>query len=107
MKQQTIYEVAIIPIGSLNTIRQKDTVFTYYSNLSKCVEQLTASLALNGWTDKVNYTAVYRAMKEKGKFTASFEVAGNKVFKVVISPKIINPNLTTMGIEEKPWTVFQ
>jgi hypothetical protein len=102
MKQQTIYEVAVIPIGSLNTIRQKETVFSYFSNLSKCLDQLTATLAINGWESKINYTAVYRSLKEKQKFVAEFGLAGNKIFKIVITCRTINPALTMLGIEEKP-----
>ncbi len=102
MKQQTIYEVAVISIGSLNTIRQKETVFNYFSNLSKCLDQLKAALAINGWESKINYTAVYRSLKEKGKFVAEFNLAGNKIFKVVITQRTINPALTTLGIEENP-----
>jgi len=102
MKQQTIYEVAVIPIGSLNTIRKKDTIFNYFSNLSKCLDQLKSALAINGWDSKINYTAVYRSMKEKGKFVAEFSLAGNKIFKIVITPRIINPALTMLGVEEKP-----
>jgi hypothetical protein len=102
MKQQTIYEVAVISIGSLNTIRQKETVFNYFSNLSKCLDQLKAALAINGWDSKINYTAVYRGLKEKGKFVAEFSLAGNKIFKIVITQRTINPALTTLGIEDKP-----
>ena len=102
MKQQTIYEVAVIPIGSLNTIRQKETIFNYFSNLSKCLDQLKSALAINGWDSKINYTAVYRSMKEKGKFVAEFSLAGNKIFKVTIMARTINPALTMLGIEEKP-----
>jgi hypothetical protein len=102
LKQQTIYEVAVIPIGSLNTIRQKETVFTYFSNLKKCIESILATLALNGWECKLNYTAVYRSIKEKGKFSQEFSFAGIKVFKIVILPRIINPSLSMLGVEEKP-----
>jgi hypothetical protein len=41
-------------------------------------------------------------MKEKGKFVAEFSLAGNKIFKVTIIAKTINPALTMLGIEEKP-----
>jgi hypothetical protein len=102
MKQQTIYEVAVISIGTLNTIRQKETEFTYFSNLSKCIDQLSTALAINGWDTKLNYTAVYRSLKEKGKFVSEFSLAGNKIFKIVITPRTINPPLTMLGIEEKP-----
>ena len=102
MKQQTIYEVAVIPIGSLNTIRPKETVFTYFSNLKKCIESVLATLALNNWENKINYTAVYRSIKEKGKFIAEFNLAGNKIFKITISTQTINPSLSMLGVEEKP-----
>ncbi len=102
LKQQTIYEVAVIPIGSLNTIRQKETVYTYFSNLKKCIESILTTLALNGWENKINYSAVYRSMKEKGKYNFEFTIAGNKIFKLVISPRVINPALSMLGVEEKP-----
>jgi hypothetical protein len=102
MKQQTIYEVAVIAIGTLNTLRQKETEFTYFSNLSKCIDQLSTALAINGWDTKLNYTAVYRSLKEKNKFVSEFSLAGNKIFKIVITPRTINPPLTMLGIEEKP-----
>lgn len=102
MKQQTIYEVAMVPIGSLNTIRQKETVFSYFSNLKKCLESVTSSLALNGWENKINYTLVYRSLKEKGKFMAEFSLAGNKIFRLLICMRTINPSLSMLGIEEKP-----
>ena len=102
MKQQKIYEISIISIGTLNAIREKETNFSYFSNLSKCIDSLTGSLALNGWENNINYTAVYRSLKEKGRFVAEFSVGRNKIFKISIIPRIINPSLTTLGIEEKP-----
>jgi hypothetical protein len=102
LRQQTIYELAIIPIGNLNAIRKKDTVFTYFSNLKKCIESITGTLALNGWENKINYTAVYRSMQEKGKFNLEFSYEGAKIFKLLISARTINPSLSMLGVEEKP-----
>ncbi len=102
MKQQTIYEVAVIPIGTLNTIRNKEIEYSYFSNLSKCLDHLSTALAINGWETRINYTAVYRSLKEKGKFVSEFSLAGNKIFKIVLTPRIINPARTMLGIEEKP-----
>jgi hypothetical protein len=102
MKQQTIYEVAIISIGGLNTLRQKETVKSYFSNLSKCLDQLQTALLVNGWESKINYTAVYRSLQAKKKFVSEFSVGGNKIFRVEIVPKIINPALSMLGVEEKP-----
>ncbi|WP_309959029.1 hypothetical protein [Arcicella sp. BE139] len=63
---------------------------------------MITSLVINGWESKINYTAVYRSLKEKGKYTTEFRIANNKVFKIVITPRTINPSLTMLGIEEKP-----
>ncbi|MDR6561379.1 MULTISPECIES: hypothetical protein [unclassified Arcicella] len=86
----------------MNAIREKETVVSYFSNLSKCLDQVITSLVINGWESKINYTAVYRSLKEKGKYTTEFRIANNKVFKIVITPRTINPSLTMLGIEEKP-----
>ncbi len=102
MPQQIIYEVRVLYIGTLATLRQREPFVSYFSNLKKTIENLTAQLALNGWPLKVNYSAVYRSLKAKAKYTCDFDVAGHKVFKITITPKILNPTLTTMGIDEMP-----
>jgi hypothetical protein len=102
LKQQAIYEIAIIPIGSLTSLRPKEAVFTYFSNLKKCIDSLLTSLAINNWENKINYTLVYRSIKEKGKFVAEFAFAGQKIFKVVVTVRTINPSLSMLGIDEKP-----
>lgn len=103
MNQQTIYEVAIIPIGSLNEIRRKEPQMTYFSNLKKTIENVTSALAMNGWAvQKINYSAVYRSLQSRGKFQCDFDVAGSKVFRLVISAKLLNPVMPMLGIEEMP-----
>ena len=102
MPQQIIYEVCVMYIGTLGTLRQRDPFVAYFSNLKKAIENLTAQLALNGWPLKINYSAVYRSLKTKQKYTCDFDVAGHKVFKIIITPKILNPTLTTLGIDEMP-----
>jgi hypothetical protein len=103
VKAQTIYELAVIPTGTLNTIRQKEPHFAYFSNLKKTVECLVHVLALNGWPVKINYTAVYRSLKGRGKYSRDFNVEGSKVFKITITSKTLNPVLTTLDIEEMPY----
>ena len=105
MKTRHIYELAIIPTGTLNTIRHKEPHHAYFTNLNRTVDCLAGVLAINGWPVKVNYTAVYRALQERGKFTREFDVAGNKVFRVVISRKVLNPGLTMLDMEEMPYQV--
>lgn len=103
MNQQTIYEVAIIPIGSLNEVRRKEPQMTYFSNLKKTIENVVGVLAINGWgVHKINYSAVYRSLQSRGKFQCDFDVAGSKVFRLVISAKLLNPVMPMLGIEEMP-----
>lgn len=102
MKSVIIYELAIIPTGALNTIRQKETMFSYFSNLKKTIESVTAALALHGWPDRINYSSVYRSLQSKGKYVREFDISGNKYFKIVITAKVMNPALSTLGIEEMP-----
>ncbi|WP_266368566.1 hypothetical protein [Tellurirhabdus rosea] len=99
---QTIYEVTVQYIGSLNTLRQREPFVVYFSNLTKAVENITNHLALNGWPPKVNYTAVYRSLKQRGSYHCDFDVAGARVFRIRITPRTLNPVLTTMGIDERP-----
>lgn len=103
MKARHIYELAIIPIGSLNTIRKKEPHRAYFSNLKKTLECLSNVLAINGWPVTVTYSSVYRSLTVKERFSRDFDVSGNKVFRVVITPKTLNPALTTLDIEEMPY----
>jgi hypothetical protein len=103
MKTKYVYELAVIPIGSLNTIRKKETHYAYFSNLRRTIECITAVLALNGWPIRVTYSSVYRSLQLREKYTRDFEIGGNKVFRVQISTKELNPALTTLGIEEMPY----
>lgn len=68
------------------------------------MECLTSVLAMNGWPVSINYSSAYRSIQTRGKFNKDFEIGGNKVFRVVISSKELNPPLTTLGIEEMPYT---
>ncbi len=103
MQTKVIYELAIMPIGSLNTIRKKEPYVCYFSNLKKTIDCVTGVLAINGWPVTINYSAAYRSLQTKGKYIKDFEVGGNKVFKVVITTKVLNPALTTLEIEEMPY----
>lgn len=101
-QSQTIYEVTIQYIGSLNSLRQREPFTVFFSNLKKAIETIIGQLALNGWPIKINYTAVYRSLKQRGSYQCDFDVAGAKVFRIRIVSQTLNPVLTTLGIDEKP-----
>ena len=97
-----IYEVTIHYVGSLNTLRQREPTVIFFSNLRKSVDAIIAELALNNWPQKVNYTAVYRGVKQRGFYSCDFDVAGTRVFRIKIVPQVLNPALPRLGIDENP-----
>ncbi|HLL97150.1 MAG TPA: hypothetical protein VK404_19410 [Spirosoma sp.] len=97
-----IYEVTIQHVGSLNAIRQRESTVIFFSNLRKAVDAVTAELALNSWPQKVNYTAVYRGVKQRGFYSCDFDVAGTRVFRIKLVPQVLNPALPRLGIDENP-----
>ncbi|GAB3642015.1 hypothetical protein [Spirosoma arcticum] len=99
---RVIYEVTVQYVGSLNTLRQREPTIIFFSNLQKAVDAVTAELALNNWPQKVNYTAVYRGVKQRGFYSCDFDVAGTRVFRIKVVPQVLNPALPRLGIDENP-----
>ncbi|AUD02324.1 hypothetical protein [Spirosoma pollinicola] len=97
-----IYEVTIQHVGSLSALRQREPTVIYFSNLRKAVDAITAELALNNWPPKINYTAVYRGVKQRGFYGCDFNVAGTRVFRIKVVPRVLNPALPRLGIDENP-----
>ncbi len=97
-----IYETTIQHVGSLNALRQREPTIIFFSNLRKAVDSITAELAFNNWPPKINYMAVYRGVKQRGFYSCDFEVAGTRVFRVKIVPRVLNPALPRLGIDENP-----
>ncbi|QJW92144.1 hypothetical protein HNV11_23565 [Spirosoma taeanense] len=99
---RVIYEVSIQHVGSLNALRQREPTIIFFSNLRKAVDAITAELALNNWPPKVNYTAVYRGVKLRDFYSCDFEVAGARVFRIKVVPRVLNPALPKLGVDENP-----
>ena len=97
-----IYEVSMQHVGSLNSLRQREPTVIFFSNLRKAVDAITAELALNNWPQKVNYTAVYRGVKQRDFYSCDFDVAGTRVFRIKVVPHVLNPALPRLGIDENP-----
>ncbi|MFD2573323.1 hypothetical protein ACFSUS_21965 [Spirosoma soli] len=97
-----IYEITVHHVGSLNALRQREPSVIFFSNLRKAVDAITAELALNNWPPRVNYTAVYRGVKQRGFYSCDFEVAGTRVFRIKVVPRVLNPALPRLGIDENP-----
>lgn len=97
-----IYEVTIQHIGPLSALRQREPTVIFFSNLRKAVDAITAELALNNWPSNVNYMAVYRGVKQREFYRCDFHVAGAPVFRIKVIPRLLNPALPRLGIDENP-----
>jgi hypothetical protein len=102
LTSRTIYEVTLQHVGSLNALRQREPTVIFFSNLRKAVDAITAELALNNWPPKVNYMAVYRGVKQRGFYSCDFDVAGTRVYRLKLVPRVLNPALPRLGIDENP-----
>lgn len=101
-RQQPIYEVCIVPLVKANPFEIPGESRTYFSNLKKAIDTLHTALGAQGWPSTISYSSVYRDMKSREFFTHSFVVEGVRYFELRITRRIINPHLTTLGIDEMP-----
>lgn len=94
---QINYRHDLIPIkGS-----QPDDI--YFSNLKNAVNALLAAMSLNNWdTSGFNYTAVYRALKEKKNYTKEIRLKGTSFYKISVNKCRVNPQIREIGIMPAP-----
>lgn len=105
MQQRTIYKITVSYKSSALYIRESEPILTYYSNLKRTVESIQTTLAVQGWEHgRVNYSAVYRALKERGKYVENFSAERTKFFTISVEQVVLNPVLTTLGIDVSPVT---
>lgn len=102
MRQQVIYELAVHSGLQLSNVGRPEPSVVFLSNLKKTVETLTAALALQGWEPGINYTAVYRRLRDRDRFTAEFTAQGVLFFRVVITKRWLNPVLPVLHIDAYP-----
>ncbi|ODS74514.1 MAG: hypothetical protein ABS46_19615 [Cytophagaceae bacterium SCN 52-12] len=102
MRQQAIYEVKVEPFLQVEPGREAAAEITYFSNLKKAVDTIRVVLEANGWPVPVNYSAVYRQLPEKGFYTQVFVAENVRYFRLTISRRVMNPALSSLGIEEMP-----
>lgn len=101
-RQQTIYELSVTPLVKANPFEAARESLTYFSNLKKALDTLHTALGAQGWVGTVSYSSVYRSLKSRGWFRHIFVVEGVRYFELRITPQILNPHLTTLGIDEMP-----
>ncbi|TDB63777.1 hypothetical protein [Arundinibacter roseus] len=101
-RQQLIYEVRIRPLVQANPFEMPEETITYFSNLKKAIETIHTALGAQRWPSTINYSGVYRNLKSRGKFRHVFVVEGVRYFELNICTRLLNPHLTTLGIDEMP-----
>ncbi len=101
-RQQNIYEVGITPLVRANPFETAEESVTYFSNLKKAIDTLHTALGAQGWPGTISYSSVYRDLKRRGWFTHIFMVEGVRYFQLSITTQLLNPHLTTLGIDEMP-----
>lgn len=98
-----MYQISVVNKQAVHTIRPSEPAVTYYSNLKRAVEAIQTTLLVHGWDAKrTNYSAVYRALNERGKYVEDFSVNGVKFFQLTVRRLPLNPSLTNLGIEISP-----
>ncbi len=103
MKQSVIYKVETSYLGGIPGIRSSLPVVSYFSNLKITVERILATLAVRGWEEhRVNYTAVYRSLKERDKYVTEISLREVKIFRMEITKVLLNPALNDLGIDQRP-----
>jgi hypothetical protein len=103
MATAKIYQVKIDYNYSLLSVKGSKPHYSYYSNLLKTLEALLAALVVKGWEVKgLNYTAVYRAIKEKGVYAKYMRYNGVSFFRIEITELVLNPKLNFFDLEQPP-----
>lgn len=103
MRQSFIYRITVSYNSSALYVRESEPVISYFSNLKRTVEAIQTTLAVQGWEgSRVNYSAVYRALKERGKYVESFSAGGTKFFKLTVEKVPLNAPFSTLGIDFHP-----
>lgn len=103
MRQSYIYKITVSQKSSALYIRESEPIVTYFSNLKRTVEAIQTTLAVQGWEHgRVNYSAVYRALNERGKYVENFSASGTKFFQLTVEKAVLNPSFTTLGVEISP-----
>jgi hypothetical protein len=101
-RQQPIYEVKVESIILSNPFRTSEPTFTYFSNLKRAVDTIRIVLGSQGWPITISYSTVYRDLNLRSIYFQTFSAEGVRYFQLTISRRVINPHLTTLGIDEMP-----
>lgn len=103
MKSSSIYQVETSYNSDTLVVRASESYKAFFSNLSLVYQSIENNLALKGWpTDGINYTALYRRIKERGVVTISIKLTGSPMLVIKVSKFTMNEPLESLGIDLAP-----
>jgi hypothetical protein len=103
MKTSRIIQIEIDFRHEMVFIKGSLSTFLFFSNLTLAYNAIKESLLINDWgIQNFNYTAIYRAIKQKGVYVKMFKSKGTPFFKITISQKCLNPKLISLDLVKKP-----
>lgn len=101
-RQQPIYEIKVELLVRSDPFHTPAPIYTYFSNLKKAIDTIHIVLSTQGWPVTISYSTVYRDLLLRNSYTQQFNVENVRYFQLTITKRIINPHLTTLGIDEMP-----
>lgn len=103
MKSSSIYQVETSYRSDTIIIKPSEPYKAFFSNLSLAYKAVSNNLAIKGWpTEGINYTAIYRKIKERGAVTISIKLANSPMLIIKISKFKMNEPLESLGIDAAP-----
>jgi hypothetical protein len=102
MKTSSIIKVEVDFNHELVYVKGSPSTFMYYSNLTLAFNAIKEALLLNDWEiQNFNYTAIYRAIRQKNGYVKTFKSSGTTFFKIKISRIELNPKLISANLPKK------
>lgn len=103
MKISSFYLVETSYQNELIVIRPSEPYQAYFSNLTLAYKAIEQNLATEGWPlDKINYTGIYRIIKERGTATITLKVIGSSILTIKVTKLLMNNPLEKLGIDPYP-----
>jgi hypothetical protein len=103
MHKSTFYSVETSYRNEVIVIRPSEPYIAFFSNLTLAYRAIESNLAINGWPlEGINYTAVYRVIKQRGVATITLKVVGSSILTIKITKQLMNNPLEKIGIDPYP-----
>jgi|AntAceMinimDraft_5_1070358.scaffolds.fasta_scaffold381504_1 hypothetical protein len=89
-------------VGESKSFHNPEEIAYLLYEFKKTIDTIQMALGSQGWPIEISYSSAYRNIKERGYYTHTFVVEGVRYFELRITTQIINPHLTSLGIDDLP-----